>query len=166
MLRRLGRRAVMGAASAPVHLPPDRRPMAPEAVAAVLARNSMASVVQEFEKGRVRTRWSRYAHAPDALYLPGWWHPRWLRRDPPMIVECHVSELVGLEEWSYVWARGVATALQPSDDAVEHDAWEVGAGYLRRVITTSGRVADAAFTGYGIVRVDILSLDGVVLSLA
>jgi hypothetical protein len=137
--------------------------MAPDAVSAVLARNSMASIIQEFNKGRVHTRRSAYAHAPDALYLPAWRHPKWLRREPPMIVECHVSELLGLEAWSYVWARGVATPLQRSDDTVENEAWEVGVHCLRRVIRGSGRAADPAFMSYGIVRVDITALGGVSL---
>ena len=166
MQRRVGRRTVAEDPLAPVRLLADRRPMAADDVSSVLARNSMASVIQEFDKGRVRTRMSPYAHTPDALYLPAWRQLKWFRRDPPMIVECHVSELLGLEEWRYVWARGVATPLQPSDDPIENDAWEVGSRQLRRVIRRSGRGADPAFTGYGIVRVDILSLDGVVLSLA
>jgi len=145
--------------------PADRRTMAPEAVAAVLARNSVASVIQQFDNGRVRTRRSRYAYTADALYLPAFGHPRWFRREPQAVLECHVSELHGLEVWSYVWVRGYATQLLPSDDSVDNEAWQIGAVHLSRVLRSFGRGVDA-FSSYGIIRVDIATLDGAMLSLA
>ena len=107
--------------------------MAPEDVAAVLARNSVASLIQDLDSGRVRTRRVRYVFTPGALYLRVSRRARWFRRDPPPAIECHVSELDGLQEWRYVWARGAVTRLEPS---------------------------------YGILRVEIQTLDGVTIRLA
>lgn len=140
--------------------------MAPDAVAAVLARNSIASIVQEFDNGRVRTRRSRYAYASGVLYLPAWGRPRWLRRAPPIIIECHVSELHGLEEWCYVWARGFVAAPQPAEDTAQNEARRRAVERLSRAIRSHGRTPDAALPSSAIIRVDITELDGVILKLA
>lgn len=166
MLRPLGRHALTDAKAARARWLADRRGMTPEEAADILHRNVVASVVQELNNGRVRTRRSRYAYGDDGLYLPAWGHPKWFRRDPPVILECQVSELHGLEEWRYVWARGAVTPLQPSDDTAENEAWQAGLAWLRRTSVNGSRVAETGPPHYGVLRLEILTLDGVVLSLA
>jgi hypothetical protein len=166
MLRRTRRTAGVDAAATLGGRWADRGAMPRDTIVAVLARNSVASVVEEFDGGRVRTRRLRYAYASDALYLPAWRHTRSFRREPPPVIECHVSELDGLEVWSYVQARGAVTVLEPSDDVIEHAAWQAGLAQLNRMLRSSSRVTDTGGPSYGVLRIDGLTLDGVTIRLA
>lgn len=137
--------------------------MTMEAVAAVLQRNSTASVVQHLEGGRVRVRRSRYAYTPTALYLPAWRNPKWGQRQLPLVVECHVSELDGLREWSYVWARGVMALLSAANDAAEREAWREGIHHLRRVMLGLRSAKGPTLATYHILRVEIQAQGGITL---
>lgn len=140
---------------------PDPRIALPRDVArAVLRRNSIACFWQRLDDGAIRSFRERYAATERALYLPAWNGAHALCREPPIEIECAVSEVDGLASWRLVWVSGHAALLQPTGDTAERAAWRTAVGQLRRVITGLASSEDLMFGSFNVVRLDILHVGG------
>lgn len=130
---------------------------------AVVARNSIGCIRYSLSNSASRTIRVRYAGRAGALYIPAWTSlDTWYQTRPPKL-ECDVSEVEGRSCWRYVWMRGRATPLHPTGVAGERQAWRDAITVLRRVVSNLPPSDELAVANFGVVRLDVESLEGAIV---
>jgi hypothetical protein len=140
-----------------------RRSLTTDEAYAVVARNSIACVRYPLSHVATRSSRVRYARHAGTLYIPAWTNlDSWYETHPPEL-ECDVSEVEGRSCWRYVWLRGRATPLHPTGVAGERQAWREAIAILRRAVPNIPIADDLAVANFGVVRMDIESVEGAIV---
>jgi hypothetical protein len=130
---------------------------------AVVARNSIGYVRYSLSDSATRISRVRYAQHAGTLYMPAWASLDSWYETPPPTLECDVSEVEGRSCWRYVWMRGRATPLHPTGVAAEREAWREAIVTLRRTVRDIPPADELALANFGVVRMDVESLDGAIV---
>jgi hypothetical protein len=142
---------------------PRRRVLTTDESRAVVARNSIGCIRYPLSDSATRTSRVRYARQTDTLYIPAWTSlDSWYEMGPPEL-ECDVSEVEGRACWRYVWMRGRALPLYPTGGAAERQEWRRAIAVLRSALVNMAPPDELAMTNFGVVRMNIESLEGAVV---